>query len=79
MPSTVIRRFAWRASEQALDVEFTTGRIYRYAGVPEEVVLAMRGAFSKGAFFNRAIRGHYTYTRLRSWPPDEEAPELIPA
>ena len=78
MPSTVIRRFAWRASEQALDVEFVTGRVYRYAGVPEEVALAMRGAFSKGSFFNRRIRDRFPCERLRGgWPPDE--PELEPA
>ena len=71
MPSTVIRRFAWRPGAQALDVEFTTGRVYRYAGVPEEVALAMRGAFSKGSFFNRRIRDAYPHTRLREWPPDD--------
>jgi hypothetical protein len=79
MPSTVIRRFAWRpgnlADPPALDVEFTTGRVYRYAAVPEEVALAMRGAFSKGSFFNRRIRDAYAHTRLPEWPPDE-APEL---
>lgn len=75
MPSTVIRRFAWRAAEHALDVEFVTGRVYRYAGVPEEVALAMRAAFSKGSFFNRQIRDRYPCKRLRGWPPDE--PEAI--
>ena len=37
MPSTVIRRFAFRPVEAALDVEFTTGRVYRYFAVPEPV------------------------------------------
>lgn len=71
MPSTVIRRFAWRADRQALDVEFVTGRVCRYAGVPEEVAQNMRKAFSKGAYFNRAIRDHYPAERLRGgWPQD---------
>ncbi|MBX9898716.1 MAG: KTSC domain-containing protein [Qipengyuania sp.] len=73
MPSTVIRRFAWRAAEQALDVEFVTGRVYRYHGVPEEVARAMRGSFSRGAFFNRAIRDRYPHERLGGWPPEDEA------
>lgn len=73
MPSTVIRRFAWRAAEQALDVEFVTGRVYRYHGVPEEVARAMRGSFSRGTFFNRAIRDHYRHERLGGWPPEDEA------
>ena len=37
MPSTVIRRFEYDPAAQALDVEFVSGRRYRYAGVPEEV------------------------------------------
>lgn len=73
MPSTVIRRFAWRpgtaAAEQALDVEFVSGRVYRYAGVPQHVARAMREAFAKGVFFNGAIRDHYPCVRLRGgWP-----------
>lgn len=70
MPSTVIRRFAWRAEAQALDVEFVTGRIYRYLAVPEEEAQAMRAAFSKGVYFNRHIRDCYEYRRLRSWPEE---------
>ncbi len=68
MPSTVIRRFAYRPADLALDVEFTSGRVYRYSGVPEEVALAMRRAFSKGSFFNRGIRPAYPHTRLPEWP-----------
>ena len=74
MPSTVIRRFAWRAlsadGPQALDVEFVTGRIYRYLAVPEEEAQAMRAAFSKGVYFNRHIRDRYKHRRLRSWPDE---------
>lgn len=70
MPSTVIRRFAYRPEEQALDVEFVTGRVYRYRGVPEDVAAAMKAAFSKGVYFNRAIRDRYEHERLRGWPAD---------
>lgn len=70
MPSTVIRRFAYRPGEQTLDVEFVTGRVYRYRGVPADVAAAMTAAFSKGSYFNRAIRDRYVHERLRIWPPD---------
>lgn len=80
MPSAVIRRYAWRAptptEAQALDIEFTTGRVYRYHGVPEELVQEMRRWTSKGAFFNRRIRDAYACTHLPEWPPDE--PEEMP-
>ena len=81
MPSTVIRRYAWRPataeSEPALDIEFTTGRVYRYHGVPEELVQEMRRWMAKGAFFNRRVRDRYRHERLAEWPPDEPDGVLI--
>lgn len=64
MPSTVIRRFEYDAALRALDVEFVSGRRYRYAGVPEEAVQAFRAAASKGRFFNARIRDAYPYQEL---------------
>ena len=58
MPSTVIRRFVYDETEQNLWVEFTTGRKYVYAGVPEEVANTLRTAFAKGAYFNTRIRAN---------------------
>jgi len=64
MPSTVIRRFAYHAPSRSLDVEFVSGRRYRYAGVPEDVAARFRAAFSKGRFFNEHIRDHYPFQEL---------------
>lgn len=81
MPSSVIRRYAWRpgssAEPPALHIEFTTGRVYRYRGVPEELVEEMRRWTSKGAFFNRRIRRHYPHERLPGWPPDDPEAMLV--
>ena len=76
MPSSVIRRFAWRADPPALDVEFVSGGVYRYAGVPEEEARAMKGVLSKGSYFNRHIRDAYSCQALRRWP-DSSAPPVI--
>lgn len=65
MPSSVIKSFAYEPEARALAIEFTTGRRYRYDGVPAEEVEAMRAAFSKGSHFNRHIRDRYPHTRLR--------------
>ncbi|MBW8784137.1 MAG: KTSC domain-containing protein [Novosphingobium sp.] len=59
MPSTVIHSFAYDAASASLEVLFVTGRRYRYAGVPEGVARAFRGAFAKGRFFNARIRDRY--------------------
>ena len=64
MPSTVIRRFAYDARSQSLDVEFVSGRRYRYFDVPEEMAAGFAGAFSKGRFFNARIRDRYRCEEL---------------
>jgi hypothetical protein len=52
----VIRRFAYDPATTALDVEFVSGKRYRYLDVPREVAHAFRSAFAKGRFFNARIR-----------------------
>lgn len=64
MPSTVIRRFDYKAETKELEITFTTGRRYLYSGVPEEEVRCFRSAFSKGVYFNRHIRDQYRYREL---------------
>jgi hypothetical protein len=73
VPSTVIRRFEYRADSRELLVEFVTGRRYLYSDVPEEEAARLRGAFAKGVYFNREIRGRYAARALADpWPEDKE-------
>jgi hypothetical protein len=64
MPSTVIRRFSYRPETRELEIIFTTGRRYLYSDVPAQAVDDFRGAFSKGAHFNRYIRDCYSCREL---------------
>lgn len=64
MPSTVIHRFAYHPASRALDVEFVSGRRYRYRDVPPEVVERFSGAFSKGRYFNAHIRDIYVFDEM---------------
>ena len=66
MPSSVIRRFAYDPRALSLEVEFVSGRRYRYARVPEDVAARFRAAFSKGRFFNAHIRDFYACEELIS-------------
>lgn len=66
MPSTVIRRFDYRPGSRELVIEFVTGRTYIYSDVPEGEALAMRGAFSKGQYFNANIRDCYAFREISS-------------
>jgi hypothetical protein len=64
MPSTVISRFVYDASERQLWVEFTTGRRYVYSEVPEEVANTFRSAFAKGVYFNTRIRDRFPHREV---------------
>jgi len=64
MPSSVIRGFDYRPDRRELRIEFVTGRRYVYFDVPEEQVSAMRGAMSKGRYFNAHIRDHYAFEEI---------------
>jgi len=64
MPSHVIRRFHYDSDNAHLDVEFVSGRLYRYYAVPLGVAERMRNAFAKGEFFNAEIRDRFRFTRL---------------
>ncbi len=59
MPSSVIRRFVYDHAEQALWVEFTSGRRYVYSNVPPETADTFRSAFAKGVYFNTRIRDRF--------------------
>jgi hypothetical protein len=65
MPSSVIRGFDYDPAAHRLNVTFVSGKRYAYLGVPEDVVHDFRKAFSKGEYFNEAIRDHYPFERLR--------------
>lgn len=63
MPSTVIRTYRYDPQQRELELQFVSGRRYRYHEVPEELWHEMRQAFSKGEFFNERIRDHFRFTR----------------
>ena len=64
MPSTVISRFVYDQNEHQLWVEFTTGRRYVYSEGPDEVAIAFRCAFAKGAYFNSRIRDRFPHREV---------------
>jgi len=79
MPSTVIRHFSYRPEKRALDVEFVSGRRYRYFGVPEGIASQFASAFSKGRFFNTRIRDDYPFEELDGDDAEADAWALVQA
>ncbi|KQV15387.1 MULTISPECIES: KTSC domain-containing protein [unclassified Kitasatospora] len=47
-----------------LELEFHSGSVYRYPGVPPEVHRSLLAAPSLGRYFHEHIRDHYPYERL---------------
>jgi KTSC domain len=58
----LISRSRYDAETRILSVWLVTnGKRYDYQEVPPETYDAFRHAFSKGRFFNRHIRGYFTF------------------
>nr|MBF0681629.1 KTSC domain-containing protein [Pseudomonas sp.] len=63
--SSSLRSLGYDPDEQALEVEFHNGSVYRYEQVPAEAVQALLEADSLGRHFNQVFKPqHYAYRRL---------------
>jgi hypothetical protein len=62
--SSTIAAIGYDESWEVLEVEFVSGRIYRYLGVPAEVFDALSAARSKGKFFNDHIKDCYPWEQV---------------
>jgi len=52
------------AHSEILEVEFLSGAIYQYYGVPENMYYQLMQAGSKGRFLNAYIKNAYGYSRV---------------
>lgn len=50
--------------DNSLTVWFTTGQVYRYDNVPEEVVHTLIASDSIGSYFYKNVRNKFPYTNL---------------
>lgn len=62
--STNIRSMGYDKETQTLEVEFQSGSVYQYYGVPEHLAAELEHAGSKGQFFQTYIRNQYPYSRV---------------
>lgn len=60
-----VRSVSYDSGSRMLEVEFHTGRIYQYSGVPESVYQGLMRAASKGSYFHDHIRDRYPCKQLR--------------
>jgi len=64
MPSSVVASFNYDPGTSTLRVIYTSGAVYDYEQVPEEIYTAMKAAFSKGTFLNTQVKGHYGFKKI---------------
>ena len=62
--SSVIRSLGYDYTTSTLEVEFKTGQLYRYRPVPRAKFNALKGAESKGRYFNANIRDRFPFIHL---------------
>jgi hypothetical protein len=62
--STNLRSVGYDKVTHTLEVEFTSGGVYRYANVPDSVWFELRHAPSKGKFFLDRVRDQFTAERI---------------
>ncbi len=65
LQSSSLRSPGYDPEQQILEVEFSSGALYRYEAVPPEVVQALLEADSLGRHFNQVFKPqHYRYWRI---------------
>lgn len=64
--STWLHTVGYLDRQALLELEFKSGAIYRYRGVPAATYRGLLGAESKGAYFNRHIRNRFSGVQTRS-------------
>ena len=62
--SSTVRAIGYDPQTQTLEVEFLSGLVYQYYGVPDHIHDQMMEAPSKGRFLNTYIRDCYPYSRV---------------
>lgn len=63
MQSSTITSAGYLRGGGVLEIEFRSGAVYRYRGVPRDVFIAFSKAESKGRFFGSEIRGKYSFEK----------------
>jgi hypothetical protein len=63
--SSDLARVGYDSNTEMLRVEFNSGGVYEYYGVPESEYLGLMNAGSKGSYFHGNIKNHYRYQKIR--------------
>lgn len=71
--SSTLAAVGYDAVRKLLQLEFRSGAVYQYFGVPAAIYESLLNATSKGSFFNRSIRGRFPYGAAAGRPAVQHA------
>ncbi|MFL5807477.1 MAG: KTSC domain-containing protein [Roseiflexaceae bacterium] len=63
--SSNLRSVGYDPAAQLLEIEFHSGGVYQYTGVPESIYSALMQAASKGSYFHDHIKDHYPTHKIQ--------------
>lgn len=63
--SSNLQSVGYDPSAQLLEIEFNSGSVYQYTGVPESIYAALMQAASKGSYFHDHIKDRYPTHKIR--------------
>jgi KTSC domain len=63
--STSLQAAAYHSQWALLRLEFRSGAVYHYFGVPAQTYQQLLSAESKGGYFNHHIRNRFAYAQVR--------------
>ncbi|MBY5286883.1 KTSC domain-containing protein [Pseudomonas aeruginosa] len=61
--SSNISSIGYDADSQVLEIEFNSGAVYEYSGVPAGEHAGLMNADSKGTYFNANIKNRYSFSK----------------
>lgn len=62
--SSNLRSVGYDPVNMVLEIEFHSGAVYQYRGVPLHTHAGLMGAGSHGTYFHMYIKNAYSYTRV---------------
>jgi hypothetical protein len=79
LQSQAVLSAGYDPATRELEIEYRTGRIYRYREVPHGVFEFLLRTPSKGGYVNRMIHGRYVYEEITPAPAESDMLQALQA
>ena len=63
--SSNLESVGYEPSSKTLEIEFNSGGVYQYSGVPPQAYSGLMNAASHGKYFHQNIKDRYTTVKIK--------------